>query len=57
MVLLAVIFAPYIMHHKNAGKQIMVSGIAIPSHGIKNIVENIAVRANNEARTPIVFSD
>lgn len=45
------------MHHTKAGKQIIVSGIAIPSQGIKNIIENIAVSANNEASIPIVLSD
>ena len=52
-----VIFIPYTMHQMNAGRQDNVSGIAMPTHGIKKIVEQIAINAKSVASMPIVRSD
>jgi hypothetical protein len=45
------------MHQINAGKQDSVSGIAMPSQGIKKTVEQIAITAKMIARMPIIRSD
>jgi hypothetical protein len=52
-----VIFIPYIMHQMNAGRQDVVSGIAMPSPIIMKIGEQIAINAKNVASMPIVCSD
>jgi len=52
-----VILNPYIMHQMKAGRQDNVSGIAIPSQGIKRIIEQIAIIAKRVASMPIVRSD
>jgi len=45
------------MHQMKAGRQDNVSGIAIPSHGIKKIIEQIAIIAKRVASMPMVRSD
>ena len=45
------------MHQMNAGRQENVSGIAMPPHGIKKIVEHTAINAKSVASMPIVRSD
>jgi len=43
VLVIVIIFNPYIMHQKNAGKQTMASGIAIPFKKLRKISE---VQAN-----------
>ncbi|MCK4416484.1 MAG: hypothetical protein KAU84_04950, partial [Thermoplasmatales archaeon] len=52
-----VIFTPYTIHQMNAGRQDTASGIAIPSHGTRRIVEQMAIIAKRVASIPMVRSD